>query len=133
LDIGCAVPELACTGDQRADRRGLHQRGRAAAEEHGLDPPVRSLARGMLELGEQGAPPARLVDALAHVAVEVAIGALGFAERPVDVDAQGSPVHRKQASTSLVKARPRWLMAFFSAADISALVRVSPSGWKQGS
>ena len=51
----------------------------------------------------------------------------------MDVDAERRRRHLKQASTSMRKARPRWLMAFFSASLISAVVRVSPVGWKQGS
>ena len=74
-----------------------------------------------------------LLDAVAHMGIEVAVGALRFAERPMDIDAQAGARHRKQASTSRRKARPRWLMAFFSASVISAVVRVSPFGWKQGS
>src|SRR3954465_14006753 len=115
-------------GDDGAHGLGLHQRGRAAAEEHRLDAAVRRLARGMLEFRQQRPAPARLVDARAHMAVEVAVGTLRFAERPVDVNAERR--HRKQASISLAKARPRWLIAFFSPLNISALVRLPPAGWK---
>ena len=132
LDLGGGVPQRLGAFDHRAHGRGIHQRRRAAAEEDRLDPAARRLARGVLQFLQQGGAPAVLLDALAHMGVEVAVGALRFAERPMDVDAQGR-AHRKQASTSSRKARPRWLMAFFSASVISAVVRVSPSGWKQGS
>src|SRR6185437_1003259 len=135
LDVARGVPQLARAVDQGSDGFGRHQRGRAAAEEHRLDPAIRCLARGVLELGQQRPAPAGLLDAVAHMAIEVAVGALRFAEGPMHVDAKWHPLgrHLKHASTSLAKARPRWLIEFFSAVDISALVRSSPTGWKQGS
>jgi hypothetical protein len=39
----------------------------------------------VIELGLERAAPAALVDALAHMAVEVAIGTFRTAERPMDV------------------------------------------------
>src|SRR5690606_3977969 len=71
-------------------RRGFwsHKRGRAAAEEDTRDlPPGRRLGR-VVELGEQGPPPARVIDRRADMAVEVAIGALRQEEGPVNVDAE---------------------------------------------
>ena len=106
----------------------------------------------MLQLGQQGRPPARLVDGFADMAVEVAIGALGLAEGPMDVECQfgrggislGLASHRgvdlgghtgasKQAATSLAKARARWLMACLAAGSISPKVRSWPSGRNMGS
>ena len=84
-------------------------------------------------LGEQRLPPARLLDAVAHMTVEIAVGTLRFAERPMHIDAERRGAHRKHAATSSAKARPRWLIAFFSVSDISAQVRVWPAGWKHGS
>lgn len=45
------------------------------------------------------------------------------------------PLQRMSTSSwaSLRKAIPRWLMAFFSSGDSSAVVRLSPSGTKTGS
>ena len=43
------------------------------------------------QVGEQRLAPRRLVDRLADMAVEVAIGAFGDAERPVDVEGERSP------------------------------------------
>src|SRR5262249_22963916 len=108
----------------------IHQRRRAAAEEHRLDLPARRFARGVFQLRQQCLSPAFLIDSLAHVRIEIAVGALRLAEGPMDIDAQGrmSRRHWKQASTSMRKARPRWLMAFFSTSVISAQVRVSPLG-----
>ena len=63
----------------------------------GVPPPKKMLAtsrgpvscRGVLELAQVGCEETGLVDAAeAHVAVEVAVGALLGAERPVDVDAE---------------------------------------------
>src|SRR5690606_41763590 len=43
------------------------------------------------------------------------------------------PRARAMTGTSARNARPRWLIASFSSGDISAVVRVSPSGTKIGS
>ena len=40
----------------------------------------------MVQLGHEGARPSPMVDPGADMAVEVAVGALGLAERPVDVE-----------------------------------------------
>ncbi len=88
LDVGRAVPELTGALDQGADGGRLHQRGRAAAEEHRLDAPPRRFAGRVLQFRQQRLPPARLLDPVADMAVEVAVRALRAAERPVDVDAE---------------------------------------------
>ena len=133
LDLRRAIPQRLGAGDHGIHGLGRHQRRRAAAEEDRFDPAAWRLASGVLELCQQRFAPASLFDAVADMTVEVAIGALRLAERPMDVDAQRRRVHPKQASTIIRKARPRWLMAFFSPSAISAVVRVPPAGWKQGS
>ncbi len=69
----------------------------------GVPPPKKMLLRRArpheraraVELGKVGGKEARLVDAAeAHVAVEVAVGALLRAERPVDVDAEAAVSRR---------------------------------------
>src|SRR5262249_6800372 len=114
-----------------------HQRRRAAAEEDRGQPAARCLIREMVELGEQRAAPARLVDLRPHMAVEVAIGAFRPAERPVHIKREarvGRRGHRgKQRATSLAKASAWWLMPCFSAASISPKVRSWPTGWNMGS
>src|SRR5207253_1514412 len=70
-----------------ADRVRLHERGRAAAEEDAGDRPPRRERRGVRDLAPEGAEEARLVDPFEpQMAVEIAIGALRGAERPVHVD-----------------------------------------------
>jgi len=41
----------------------------------------------MLQLHQQRGAPAVLLDAFAHMGIEIAVGALRLAEGPVDVDA----------------------------------------------
>src|SRR3546814_2348151 len=67
-------------------------RARAATEEDGADPAGAALCGGVLQVAQQRRPPARLVDALAHVAVEVAVGALRSTERPVQIDTEARAV-----------------------------------------
>ena len=135
--------------EDRGGGGGRHQRRRAAAEEDAGDRPPGRFRGEAVELGEVGAAPALLVDAVADVAVEVAVGALRAAERPVDVDgerlgraspgmptsakagsAPSSPAQAgaKQAATSWRKASARWLMRCFSAGSISPKVMSRPSG-----
>src|SRR5690606_25338845 len=72
-----------------ADRLGLHQGRRAAADENGRYRARAGAAAHGGDLSGEGCGEALLVDRLvADMAVEVAIGALGRAERPVDVDAE---------------------------------------------
>ena len=49
---------------------------------------VQSLVLGPVELGQQRDPPAVMIDAVAYMRVEVAIGAFRQAERPVDIDGE---------------------------------------------
>ena len=119
---------------------GRHQRGRAAAEEDAGDRRPRQQRREVIELAQQRAPPPGLIHTLPDMAVEVAVGALGEAERPVDVEGErlsrsgrgrlGFAGHgrggRKAASCS--KARARWVSGCFSSGSISPKVRPWPSG-----
>ena len=74
--------------DQRGHRVRLHQAGRAAAEEDRGQPAAAEPFRLPRQFAAQRGAEARLRDALAHVRVEVAIRALGQAERPVDIERQ---------------------------------------------
>ena len=92
LGIGATVQCRAIASRIAADRRGLHQRGRAAAEEDAGRPcgPARAAADGASSAAK-AAHEARLVDRrVAHMAVEVAIGAFRQAERPMHIDAEAA-------------------------------------------
>src|SRR3546814_8846469 len=82
LGAGGKAPERSDLLQRGGHRFGRHQRRRAATEEDGADPAGAALCGGVLQVAQQRRPPARLVDALAHVAVEVAVGALRSTERP---------------------------------------------------
>ena len=89
LGAGRDGPVLRDGVEQRAHGRRLHQRRRAAAEEDGGDGAARRALGGGGDLGREGAHVARLVDGgVAHVAVEIAIGTLRQAERPMHIDAE---------------------------------------------
>ena len=90
LDVGGERPAVGRAVDDRRHRRGLHQRRRAAAEEDRAQRAARRQRREMVELGHQRPGPAPMVDAAADMAVEVAIGAFGLAERPVDVEREAA-------------------------------------------
>lgn len=100
----------------------------------------------MVELTQQRLPPARLIHALAHVAVEVAIGTLGETEGPVDVEGErrrkvgggrfAAAAHGRGSrpdASSRPKARDLWVSGCFSSGVISPKVRAWPSGTKMGS
>src|SRR5687768_15144951 len=118
--------------DQGSDRARLHQRGSTAAEEDRGEPAAGEQAPFVGEVGEQGVAPFVLVDCRTDMAVEVAIGALADAERPVDVEGE-SFAHHFRAATSFSKARARWLILCFSAGSISPNVRSWPAGTNIGS
>ena len=82
--------------DHRGDGRGRHQGRRAAAEEDRGEPPRPDLVGAAVDLGDQGARPAGIVDRGSHVAVEVAVGALRPAERPVDVEPEAGVRQRRR-------------------------------------
>ena len=90
-------PVMCGRAEDRGDGLGRHERRGAAAEEDRGERPARGLGRQPLELGEQGAPPAGGVDAVADMAVEVAIGAFGPAERPVHVEGEAVGRGRRRA------------------------------------
>ena len=69
------------------DGAGLHQRGRAAAEEDRGDASPLGQLGAVRKFGSERLDESLLVDGLGpDVAVEVAIGAFGLAERPMHID-----------------------------------------------
>ena len=87
LRIGCDVPMLGDGVDDCGDARRPHQRRRSPAEEDARHAPPRSKRGEMRKLGEIGGEEPGFVDAaVAHMGVEVAIGAFGAAERPMHID-----------------------------------------------
>ena len=76
--------------EDRCDRAGAHERGRSAAEKDARHGAARCTLREMPKLGQIGVEETILVDAaVAYMGIEVAIGAFGLAERPMDVDPEG--------------------------------------------
>ena len=63
LDVVGGAPMVARGGDDRFDRRGRHQRRRAAAEEDRGQAVVGEEGGFMRQVGEQGVAPRVLVDA----------------------------------------------------------------------
>ena len=89
LGVGFNRPVIADRPEDRFDGRGLHQRGRAAAEEDGGDRASPGQRGAMRDFGAKRLDIAILVHGRApDVAVEVAIWAFGQAERPMHVDAE---------------------------------------------
>ena len=89
LRIGCDVPMLGDGVDDGGDARGPHQRRRSATEEDARHAPPRRKRGEMRKLGKIGGEEPGFVDAaVAHMGVEVAIGAFGAAERPVHIDTE---------------------------------------------
>ena len=132
--------------DDRGRGLGRHQRGRAPAEEHAGDLRLRQQRGKMVELAQQRAPPPRLIDALPDMAVEVAVGTLGEAERPVHIEGERLRRSRRRrfglanhdragrkAAASCSKARALWVSGCFSSGTISPKLRAWPSGTKIGS
>src|SRR5258706_2977127 len=75
--------------EQSSHGLGRHQRRGAATEKHGA-----YLASGgelglVLEIAHEGPRPARRIDTVADVTVEVAVGAFRPAERPVNINCNG--------------------------------------------
>ena len=138
LAVGGDGPERAHALDDRGHGLAGHERWRAAAEED-----TRHHARFRVgcvvgELGQECRAPTLLLDACAHMAVKVAIGAFGEAEGPMHINAEAgsrgstavplnggtrrvrAPTHgAKQAAMSLRKASARWLIACLAAGSIS--------------
>ncbi len=90
FDIGGDAPVLADRIENGADGLRLHQGRRAAAEEDRRHLAARRARRSGFDLAGEGAREAFLVDRfMPDMAVEIAIGAFGQAERPVHIDAEG--------------------------------------------
>jgi hypothetical protein len=89
LGVRRQIPMLTYRFDQCRHRCWLHQRRRPAAKEDALHAPRANARPGLCHLGQIALEKRRLVPAaVAHMAVEVAIRALGRAERPMDVNAE---------------------------------------------
>ena len=89
LDVGRQFPVARDRIENGADGRGLHQRGGAAAEKNAHRLSVGNARGGRRNFRRKRAHEARFVDrGVAHVAVEVAIGTLRQAKRPMHVDAE---------------------------------------------
>ena len=88
LDVGREAPMASAASIRAATVAGGISDGVPPPKK--IEPSRRpgGLSRFMGEVGEQRLAPLRLVDRLADMAVEVAIGAFGDAERPVDVERQ---------------------------------------------
>ncbi len=110
--------ENCCNGLRR------HQGWGAAAEEDAADASPRRERSEMRKLLQISGEEPRLVDAaMADMAVEVAIRALGPAERPMHVDTERFVTrHGHRPTISFSKARMRCDMAFFFAGCISPKV-----------
>ena len=90
LDMRRDCPERGDRVEHMAHGPGRHQRGRAAAEKNAADNAARRLRGEPCEFGCQGSRKRQRIDRLmAHMAVEIAIGALGLAEGPMNIDAEG--------------------------------------------
>ena len=89
---------MSAASRQRSAARSMTAATVAGSISDGVPPPKkieRSVRPGrelgeMVELGHQRPGPARMVDAAADMAVEVAVGAFGLAERPVDVEREAA-------------------------------------------
>ncbi len=95
----------------------------------------------MFELADEGVAPETLVDLVADMAVEVAVGAQRQAEGPVHIErdvvvgraGHDYPSGARQASMSARNAMARWEIACFASGSISAKVAAPPAGMKIGS
>src|ERR1700736_4752905 len=90
LHIGGDRPALRNRIKHCLNCSGLHERWSAAAEKDGGDDSIRNTRRRRRDLGCESAHETRLIQfAMAHMAVEIAIGAFREAERPMNVEAEG--------------------------------------------
>src|SRR5690606_31336797 len=139
---------MPCDGiQQRPDRTCLHQGRRAAAEKYARYLAwAGPLAQGCKLARKRPAIAGLIHAAMAHMAVEIAIGAFGAAEGPVQINAEAgiggaghvsnrAPASRAKARVRCDRPRPSGPppRPFFSCGLISPKVRVSPSGRKTGS
>ena len=99
FDIAREAPGRFGGAEHRRDRFGRHQRGRAAAEENRAELSAGRLGCFMREVSKQALAPGGLIDAVADMAVEVAIGAFRHAERPMDIK-------RERRRLGIMHARP---------------------------
>src|SRR6185437_5108712 len=132
FDVGIERPIFGNCIERCRHRCSAHQRWCAAAEEDRFDigPPAALQRREMAKLARDCVDPSRLVDFRTNMAVEIAIRALGRAERPMHIDSETAHF---SAATSLAKARARWLIACLRAGSISPKVSLMPSATKIGS
>ena len=88
---------------------GIHQTGRAAAEEDRVKYAARCLIGSALKLGKIGIPPSGLVDLAANVAVKVAIGTFRLAKWPMDIEAEAAllPIFSQNSPQSVSQRHPR--------------------------
>ena len=116
LDILAEGPVPGDVLEQGGHGRWRHERRCAPAKEDAVERPARGRTGVVIEFGQQGAAPARLVDLLADMTVEIAIGAFGTAERPVQINTKAAVARSvghhagRQASASRRKASARWLI-----------------------
>jgi hypothetical protein len=133
LAVGVQGEPGAERRDQRPDRLGGKQAGRAAAEEYARDWPPPDLGQRLLEVAHQSVHVRVFGNVPPHlVGIEVAIRALPDAPRYVNVERKGREVlqahpHRRHRhdggrgahtpsfsfASSLRIALPRWLTRFF--------------------
>ena len=85
------------------DQFRVHQAGGAAAEKHGLQDAALGICTNPVNFGKVGCLPARLVNLCRDMAVEIAIGALRLAKRPMQIQAKAAvaPVFHDQVCPSL--------------------------------
>jgi hypothetical protein len=88
LQVPHRCPVVGCTLQYGGDSRRLHQRRCPAAEEYRGQSAIGKAPGEVVDLAQKRAPPPGLVHPFAYVAVEVAVGALRKAERPVYVKRQ---------------------------------------------
>ena len=91
LGIGGDRPQLCDPFEHASHGCGRHQRRRAAAEEDAGDFPARRARAEPGKLARQSVGECQFIDRLmAHMRVEIAIGAFGPAEGPMHIDAKAS-------------------------------------------
>ena len=86
LEVGCCPPMTKSPLDHRRRGGRLHQGRGAPSEENGRQETGAGQGRHVIELGQKRPPPALMVDAGPDMAVEIAIGTLGPAKGPVDIE-----------------------------------------------
>src|SRR5690242_14657453 len=132
FDIVGGAPQSCDRVERALNARALHQRRRSTAEEDRFDDGALSPlpASDPLELAHDGIDPAVLVDAASNMRIEVAIGTLCRAERPMDIDAETAHGAKTALPTSFSNARARWLIPCLVAGSISPNVSDMPSATK---